>query len=77
MTETLTVPEKRVPVRRGVARYLVLDFDADAMLTELAPHRKAQGRYISELLRAEVVRREERRKLKEAVMQAFEEPVCP
>jgi hypothetical protein len=45
-------------VRKGKMRSLQLDVDALEMLHELSPTRKAFGRFISELIRREYVRRE-------------------
>jgi hypothetical protein len=56
--------ERGVPIRRGVCKMLTLDFDAVEALLDLAPGPGAQGRVISELLRAEVSRREERARLR-------------
>jgi hypothetical protein len=55
--------ENGVPVRRGKNKQLTLDLDAIQALEELAPGPGAQGRVVSELLRAELVRREERQRL--------------
>jgi hypothetical protein len=52
--------ERGQPVRRGIAKYLTIDLDAIAALEELAVGPGAQGRLVSELLRQEIVRREER-----------------
>lgn len=41
-----------VPVRRGVAKLLTIDRDAVEALETLAVGPKAQGRVVSELLRA-------------------------
>jgi hypothetical protein len=56
--------ENGVPVRRGKSKQLTLDHDAIQALEELAPGPGAQGRVVSELLRAELVRREERLRLR-------------
>jgi hypothetical protein len=61
--------ENSVPVRRGKAKQLTLDFDAIQALEELAPGPGAQGRVVSELLRAELVRREERHRLRQERLQ--------
>jgi hypothetical protein len=70
---TVAYDENGVPVRRGKSKQLTLDFDAIAALEELAPGPGAQGRVVSELLRAELVRREERRKLRELQQAALVE----
>ena len=69
--------ERTVPARRGIARNLTLDVDASELLRELAPSRKAQGKFLSALLKAEQARREERARLKAAMMQVLEEPAYP
>ena len=66
-----------VPGRRGVPKNFTMDADAVALLEELVASPKGHGRFLSTLLRAEQARREERRKLKEAVTQLFEEPIHP
>jgi len=53
-----------VPIRRGVPKQFTLDHDAAKLLEELASGPKGQGHLISELLRAEVSRREERERLR-------------
>jgi hypothetical protein len=65
--------ENGVPVRRGKSKQLTLDFDAIAALEELASGPGAQGRVVSELLRAELVRREERQRLRERQQSALVE----
>jgi hypothetical protein len=50
------------PVRCGKAAVFTFDHDALEILPLLAPSKKAQGRFISELIRQEVIRREERQK---------------
>jgi hypothetical protein len=57
--------ENGQPVRRGRNKQLTLDPDALQALEDLAPGPGCQGRLVSELLRAELVRREERRRLRE------------
>jgi hypothetical protein len=64
-----------VPVRRGRNKQLTLDLDAIQALEELAPGPGAQGRVVSELLRAELVRREERQRLRHERQQAALEGV--
>jgi hypothetical protein len=68
---------RTIPGRRGVSKNFTMDADAVALLDELVTSKKGHGRFLSALLRAEQARREERRKLKEAVLQVFEKPVCP
>ena len=46
-------------VRKGRVATLQIDHDAWAMLLELAPTDKAYGRYISELIRRDYIRRQE------------------
>ena len=53
------------PVRRGITKYMTLDFDAVAALEEMAPGPRSRGRFLSELVRAEVARREERQRRRE------------
>ena len=65
-----------VPERRGVARNYTMDREAVALLNALAPSRKGLGRYLSSLVKAEMARKEERQKLKEAVLQVFNEVCC-
>ena len=52
-----TVEDKYV--RKGKVCSLQLDFDAMEMLRELSPTRKAYGRYLSELVRRDYLRRQE------------------
>ena len=52
-----TLKEKYI--RKGKVRSLQLDFDALEMLQELSPTRKGYGRYLSELVRRDYIRREE------------------
>ena len=66
--------ENGVPVRRGKVKQLTLDYDAVAVLEALAPGPKAQGRLMSELLRAEVSRREERTRLRQVLLDALAVP---
>ena len=65
--------DKAVPARRGVAVAYTIDPDAYELLRTLTPSRKAHGRTISELIRSEVQRREDRQRLREAILQVFEE----
>jgi hypothetical protein len=59
-----------VPVRRGRNKQLTLDLDAIQALEELAVGPGAQGRLVSELLRAELGRREERQRRRQEQSQA-------
>lgn len=56
--------ENGQPVRRGVPKQFTIDHDAVKVLEDLASGPKGQGHLISELLRAEVSRREERARLR-------------
>ena len=58
-----TVEDKYV--RKGKVCSLQLDFDALEMLQELSPTRKSYGRYLSELVRRDYVRRQDWRLLRE------------
>jgi hypothetical protein len=69
--------ERRVVRRRGLACNLTLDVDAHALMKELSPHAKSYGRFLSELVRAEALRREERQKAREAAVKAVEAALCP
>ena len=60
------------PNRRGIAKTLTLDVDAVELLDALAVGPKGQGKQLSELLRSEMVRREERKKVVELMRQALE-----
>ena len=66
---------RETPRRRGIAVNLTLDTDAAELLREIAPTKKGHGRFVSELLRAERLRREERARLRQAVLEALAEPV--
>jgi hypothetical protein len=48
-----------VPIRRGVPRQLTFDPDAWELLQQLAPTAKSYGRYVSELIRRDAIRRAE------------------
>jgi hypothetical protein len=54
-------------MRCGHAVNFTLDFDALETLRLLAPGRKAQGRFLSSLIREELVRRETRRETREQI----------
>ena len=69
--------ERIVPIRRGRAVNITLDWDAVEILDALAPSRHTMGRFVSQLLRNEQARRLERARLKEGVLKLFEESVCP
>ena len=58
-----TVPAKYV--RKGRMTSLQLDFDAWDMLREIAPTDKAYGRFISELIRREYVRKQDWQRLRD------------
>ena len=69
---TLTIPilengAMATPVRCGRAAVHTFDQDALDMLAVLAPSKKAQGRFLSELIRQEVTRRVERQKFVDAM----------
>jgi hypothetical protein len=51
-----------ISTRRGIAKQLIFDADALALLRQLCASRKAQGRFVSELLRTEQRMREERQR---------------
>jgi hypothetical protein len=53
--------------RTGVVRTLTIDHDAAALLEQLAPSRRGLGKFLSELIRNEQVRQEERARVKAAV----------
>jgi hypothetical protein len=63
-------------IRRGVPKNLSLDHDAVLILKELSPSTKGYGRLVSELLRAEMTRREERQRLR-AAMEHTLVVLCP
>ena len=46
-------------VRKGKPLMFQFDFDAVSMLYEIAPTKKAIGRYLSELVRRDYLRRQE------------------
>ena len=67
-----------VPVPEGYVRkckplQFSFDFDAAAMLYEIAPTKKAIGRYLSELIRRDYVRRQEWQRAKALEQAAFVE----
>jgi hypothetical protein len=55
--------------RKGRVTSLQLDFDAWQLLQEISPTRKGYGRYVSELIRRDAIRRQEWERLR-AVEQA-------
>jgi hypothetical protein len=67
------------PVRGGVPKTLTLSKEAIAALAELTPSRNNQGHTVSQLLVNEMARREERQKIKAAMIQLLDErgTVCP
>jgi hypothetical protein len=67
------------PSRGGVPKTLTLTTEAISALLELTPSRNSQGHTVSQLLVNELVRREERQKIKAAMIQLLEEreTVCP
>ena len=71
----MALDEHGVPVRRGVPKQFTIDFDAVRLLEELASGPKGQGHLISELVRAEVSRREERTRVRQERRAALAEPV--
>ena len=46
-----------VPIRRGVPRQFTFDVDAIELLVALAPSKKCMGKYLSELVRRDHIRR--------------------
>jgi len=67
-----------MPERRGIAKTLTLDAEAIELLNALCPGPHSQGRIISNLLREELARREERLKLRTQILAAIDpltEPV--
>jgi hypothetical protein len=61
-----------MPERRGTPKTLTLDDEAILLLNALCPGRHSQGRVISNLLRDELARREERVRLRERVLAAID-----
>jgi len=58
-----------ISVRRGIAVNLTLDEDALALLRLLSPSKTRLGNLVSELVRAEVTRREERAKIAKELLE--------
>ena len=56
----MALDEHGMPVRRGIPKQFTLDHDAAKLLEELASGPKGQGHLISELVRREHIRRQER-----------------
>ncbi len=50
------------PIRKGKAVVLTLDVDALQLLRQLTPSKMRLGNVVSELIRGEITRREERQK---------------
>jgi hypothetical protein len=74
--ERTLVAKRRAPiVKRGVPCNFAFDVDAIELLREMVPSKKGYGRYLSELLRNEQIRREERQRIK-AAMLAEAERAC-
>ena len=64
-----------VPVRRGKSVQLTIEQDAAEILDDMAVGPKTKGRVVTELLRAELCRREERARLRRLLLDALAEPV--
>jgi hypothetical protein len=63
--------EKRGPIqRRGIACNFTFDVDAIQLLHDMVPSHKGYGRYLSELIRNEQIRREERDRYSHLLAQA-------
>jgi hypothetical protein len=62
--------------RTGVVRTLTLDHDAAQLLDEMVPSHKGYGRYLSELLRNERIRQEERARFRQQVAHGEAERAC-
>jgi hypothetical protein len=58
--------------RKGKPLTFQFDFDAAAMLYELAPTHKAIGRFLSELVRREYIRRQEWKQARAALPELVE-----
>jgi hypothetical protein len=70
-----TVPSTQDPTtgtRRGIAKTLTLDVEAARILDQFSFGAHTQGRVISELLKQEALRREERTRLKAKVLAVFD-----
>lgn len=66
----MALDQNGVPVRRGRCTNITLDHDAADLLRQLASDR-THGRFVSQLIFAEAARREERAKLKAALLDAL------
>ena len=63
--------ERRGPiVRRGVSKNFTFEADAIELLHEMVPSHKGYGRYLSELVRNERIRQEERDRVRLELAQA-------
>jgi hypothetical protein len=58
--------------RRGISKTITLDLEAVRILEAFSLGKHTQGRFVSELLRREALRREERARLKAAVLAVFD-----
>jgi hypothetical protein len=58
--------------RKGCVKTLQYDVDAWAMLVEIAPTEKSYGRFISELIRRDYIRRQEWQRVRAAVPELVE-----
>jgi hypothetical protein len=72
-----TMAEKRGPERRGQAKTLTLDDEAVLLLDALCLGRHSQGRVVSNLLREELARREERLLLRDRILAAIDPRTDP
>ena len=59
-------------VRKGRPLNFQIDHDAAAMLSEMVPTLKSHGRFLSELIRREYIRRQEWQRLRAAVSELVE-----
>jgi hypothetical protein len=67
------MPVQNNPRRRGIVCYLTLDHDVIALLETLAPGPRSRGRFLSELVRAECARREDRQRTSHALQELWQE----
>jgi hypothetical protein len=63
--------------RKGKPLMFQFDFDAVEMLYELAPTRKSIGRYLSELVRRDYIRRQEWQQRRDVQQAAVVEVAAP
>ena len=56
------------PIRRGQVKTLTYDTDAVELLLAMCPHVKCQGKFLSELIRQEARIREERQRVRAALL---------